>query len=194
MARKIRIINVFAPAMTLGILFTALIGNGRLHAATPVKTMAKARGMEATFAGGCFWCMESAFERVPGVSSVISGFSGGDEVNSTYDDVGSGKTGHAESIEVTYDPRKVSYATLLEVFWRAMNPTDAGGQFADRGRQYRPAIFVHNNEQKKLADESKAQLAKSGKFSKPIVVEITAFKSFYAAEEYHQDYYKVFLR
>lgn len=191
MARKIRIINVFAPAMTLGILFTALIGNGRLHAATPVKTMAKARGMEATFAGGCFWCMEPAFERVPGVSSVISGFSGGDEVNSTYDDVGSGKTGHAESIEVTYDPRKVSYATLLEVFWRAMNPTDAGGQFADRGRQYRPAIFVHNNEQKKLADESKAQLAKSGKFSKPIVVEITAFKSFYAAEEYHQDYYKV---
>lgn len=144
----------------------------------------------ATFAGGCFWCMEPPFEKIPGVSAVISGYSGGDETNPTYEQVGSGRTGHAESVDISYDPGKVSYSTLLEVYWRSMNPTDAGGQFADRGTQYRPAIFPRNAEQKRLAEESKARLTASGKFSKPIAVEITPFKSFYAAEEYHQDYYK----
>jgi peptide methionine sulfoxide reductase msrA/msrB len=144
----------------------------------------------ATFAGGCFWCMEPPFEKIPGVSAVISGYSGGDEANPTYEDVGSGRTGHAESVDISYDPAKISYATLLEVYWRTMNPTDAGGQFADRGKQYRPAIFPRNAEQRRLAEESKAKLAASGKFGKPIVVEITPFKSFYAAEAYHQDYYK----
>lgn len=145
----------------------------------------------ATFAGGCFWCMEPPFEKLPGVSAVISGYSGGDESNPTYEQVGGGRTGHTEAVDIVYDPARISYATLLEVYWRSMNPTDAGGQFADRGRQYRPALFPRNAEQKRLAEESKARLAAGGKFSsKPIVVEITPFKSFYAAEEYHQDYYK----
>jgi peptide methionine sulfoxide reductase msrA/msrB len=144
----------------------------------------------ATFAGGCFWCMEPPFEKLPGVSAVISGYSGGDESNPTYDQVGGGRTGHTESVDIVYDPARIGYATLLEVYWRSMDPTDAGGQFADRGRQYRPAIFPRNAEQKRLAEESKAKLAAGGKFKKPIAVEITAFKTFYPAEEYHQDYYK----
>jgi peptide methionine sulfoxide reductase msrA/msrB len=154
------------------------------------KVNEKESGSHATFAGGCFWCMEPPFEKLPGVSAVISGYSGGDETDPTYEQVGSGRTGHAESVDIVYDPARISYATLLEVYWRSMNPTDAGGQFADRGRQYRPAIFPRNAEQKRLAEESKAKLAAGGKFSKPIAVEITAFKSFYAAEDYHQDYYK----
>jgi peptide methionine sulfoxide reductase msrA/msrB len=156
----------------------------RAVAATPA-------GMaEATFAGGCFWCMEPPFERVPGVISAVSGFSGGHDPAPTYEKVGMGGTGHAESVDVTYDPAKVSYATLLEVYWRSMDPTDAGGQFADRGDQYRPAIFYRNDEQRRLAEASKEKLAHSGKFSKPIVAEITEFKAFYPAEDYHQDYYK----
>lgn len=146
--------------------------------------------MHATFAGGCFWCMEPPFERVTGVISTVSGYSGGDEKNPTYEEVGSGRTGHAESVDVTYDPSVVSYATLVEVYWRSMNPTDAGGQFADRGKQYRPAIFYRNGEQKKITEDSKAKLEASKKYDKPIVIEITAFKSFYPAEDYHQDYYK----
>lgn len=144
----------------------------------------------ATFAGGCFWCMEPPFEKLPGVSAVISGYSGGDENNPTYEQVGGGRTGHTEAVDIVYDPARISYATLLEVYWRSMDPTDAGGQFADRGRQYRPAIFPRNAEQKRLAEESKAKLAAGGKLKKPIAVEITEFKTFHAAEEYHQDYYK----
>jgi peptide methionine sulfoxide reductase msrA/msrB len=144
----------------------------------------------ATFAGGCFWCMEPPFEKIPGVSAVVSGYSGGNEINPTYEDVGSGRTGHAEVVDIAYDPSKVGFATLVEIFWRSMNPTDAGGQFADRGRQYRPALFYRNAEQKRLIEESKARLSAGGKFDKPIAVEVTAFKSFYAAEEYHQDFYK----
>jgi peptide methionine sulfoxide reductase msrA/msrB len=165
-------------------------GNGKnpvtMDAAAPVD----GKSGHATFAGGCFWCMEPPFEKLPGVSAVISGYSGGDESNPTYEQVGSGRTGHAESVDIVYDPARISYATLLEVYWRSMDPTDAGGQFADRGRQYRPAVFPRNAEQKRLAEESKAKLAAGGKFRKPIVVEITPFKAFYAAEEYHQDYYK----
>jgi peptide methionine sulfoxide reductase msrA/msrB len=143
----------------------------------------------ATFAGGCFWCMEPPFEKLHGVYSVISGYTGGHKDNPTYDEVGRGKTGHAEAVQVTYDPKVVSYATLVEVFWRSMNPTDGGGQFADRGSQYRPGIFYHNAEQKRIAEASKAALAKSGKFKEPIATEITAFKKYWPAEEYHQDFY-----
>ena len=192
--------NSSKTGLTAGLAALALIGTMWLqapHAEGAKQTAAKMEAVatsdkvaHATFAGGCFWCMEPPFEKVPGVSAVISGYSGGDEANPTYEEVGSGRTGHAESVDISYDPAKVSYATLLEVYWRSMNPTDAGGQFADRGRQYRPAIFPRNAEQKRLAEESKAKLAASGKFSKSIVVEITPFKSFTAAEDYHQDYYK----
>ena len=165
-------------------------GNGKTPATMDAAAPGDGKSGHATVAGGCFWCMEPPFEKLPGVSAVISGYSGGDESKPTYEQVGSGRTGHAESVDIVYDPERISYATLLEVYWRSMDPTDAGGQFADRGRQYRPAIFPRNAEQKRLAEESKAKLAAGGKFKKPIVVEITAFKAFYAAEEYHQDYYK----
>jgi peptide methionine sulfoxide reductase msrA/msrB len=144
----------------------------------------------ATFAGGCFWCMEPPFEKLTGVQAVLSGYCGGDEKNPTYEQVGSGKTGHAESVDVLYDPKQVSYLTLLETYWRSMNPTDAGGQFADRGKQYRPVIFVANEEQRKLAEASKQRLTQSHRFDKPLVVPIENRKTFYSAEEYHQDYYK----
>jgi len=145
----------------------------------------------ATFAGGCFWCTESDFEKVPGVTRVISGYSGGKEKNPTYQQVSSGATGHLESVQVFFDPKKVSYADLVEHFWRHIDPTDAGGQFVDRGRQYRSAIFYHGEEQKKIAEESKAALAKAGRFgTRAIVTEILPFEAFYPAEDYHQDYYK----
>jgi len=144
----------------------------------------------ATFAGGCFWCTESAFDDLPGVISVVSGYSGGQVVNPTYEQVCSGSTGHLEAVQVTYDPTKVSYLTLLNVFWHEIDPTDDEGQFADRGSQYHAAIFYHNAEQKRLAEESKAKLAASKKFSLPIITGIREYKNFYAAEEYHQHYCK----
>ena len=142
----------------------------------------------ATFAGGCFWCTESAFDNYPGVVKVVSGYAGGRVANPTYEQVCSGKTGHLEAIQVTYDPAKVSYVTLLNVFWHEIDPTDDGGQFADRGEQYHSAIFYHNTEQKRLAEESKAQLAAGKKFPGPIVSQIRPYVNFYAAEEYHQHY------
>ena len=156
--------------------------SGTAAAPAPVKTA------YATFAGGCFWCMESPFFKVKGVIDVIPGYSGGKTVNPTYEEVSSGETGHAESVNVTYDPAKVGYATLLEAYFRSNDPTDAGGQFADRGSQYRPAVFYRNAEQKRLAEEAKARLEASHKFKKPIVTEITAFKAFYPAEDYHRHY------
>ncbi len=144
----------------------------------------------ATFAGGCFWCVESDFEKVEGVVDVISGYSGGHKENPTYQEVSSGGTGHAEAVQVHYDPQKVTYEELLEVFWRHVDPTDPAGQFVDRGSQYRTAIFYQNKEQKMLADKSKEELGKSGRFDKPIVTEIVKLSEFYEAEDYHQDYYK----
>jgi peptide methionine sulfoxide reductase msrA/msrB len=144
----------------------------------------------ATFAGGCFWCMESDFEKVSGVVEAVSGYTGGHKPNPTYEEVSAGGTGYAESVQVTYDPSKITYKELLDVFWRHVDPTDAGGQFADRGSQYRTAIFYHDAEQKRIAEESKAQLDKSGRFSKPIVTEIVPLTEFYPAEDYHQDYYR----
>lgn len=144
----------------------------------------------ATFAGGCFWCMEHPFEKLDGVVEVVSGYAGGHKDNPTYKEVSAGVTGHAESIQITYDPSKITYEELLDVFWRQINPTDTGGQFVDRGFQYRSAIFYHNDGQKEKAEKSKKMLNESGRYEKPVVTEITGFSSFYPAEEYHQDYYK----
>ncbi len=157
----------------------------------PAKVAKQQKGDRvATFAGGCFWCMEPPFEKLEGVRSVISGYSGGLEKRPTYKQVSSGRTGHTEAIQIVFDPKRVSYDKLVSVFWRSMNPTDAGGQFADRGRQYRPVIFFHDEVQRKVAERSKEQLAQSGRFKKPIVVPVTKFDAFYPAEDYHQDYYK----
>ncbi|MDQ1331072.1 MAG: peptide methionine sulfoxide reductase msrA/msrB [Thermodesulfobacteriota bacterium] len=144
----------------------------------------------ATFAGGCFWCTESDFEKVKGVTEVISGYTGGHKENPAYEEVSAGTTGHVEAIQVIYDPLQVTYKELLQVLWRHIDPTDSGGQFVDRGTQYRSAVFYHNEEQKKQAEESKAELSKSGRFKKPVVTEIIPFTKFYRAEDYHQDYYK----
>ncbi len=145
---------------------------------------------KATFAGGCFWCSEADFEKLPGVVEVISGYTGGRVPNPSYEEVSAGRTGHVEAVQVLYDPQKVTYRDLLEVFWRHIDPTDAGGQFADRGSQYRTAVFYHDEEQKRLAEESKKALAASGRFRRPIVTEILPAKEFYPAEDYHQDYYR----
>jgi peptide methionine sulfoxide reductase msrA/msrB len=145
---------------------------------------------KATFAGGCFWCTEADFEKLPGVVKVISGYTGGQKENPTYQEVSSGTTGHVEAIQVYYDPSKVSYEGLLDWFWKHVDPTDRGGQFVDRGGQYRSVIFYHDDDQKRLAERSKEELAKSGRFDKPIATEILKFNRFYEAEEYHQDYYK----
>ena len=153
-------------------------------------TKASANTKVATFAGGCFWCTESDFEKVPGVLKVISGYTGGRKENPTYEEVSSGRTGHLEAVQVHYDPEKVTYELLLEVFWRHIDPTDAGGQFVDRGSQYRSAVFYHDEEQKRLAEASREALARSGKFTRPIATEILPLGRFYEAEDYHQDYYR----
>ena len=144
----------------------------------------------ATFAGGCFWCVEADFEKLPGVVKAISGYTGGQKENPTYEEVSSGTTGHVEAVQVYYDPSKVTYEQLLDYLWRHIDPTDPGGSFADRGSQYRSIIFYHDEEQKRLAEKSKEALAKSKRFDKPIATEIRLFTKFYEAEEYHQDYYK----
>ena len=145
---------------------------------------------KATFAGGCFWCMEHPFEKINGVEEVTSGYTGGKKQNPTYQEVSSGATGHFEAVEIIFDPQKVSYKELLDVFWRQIDPTDTRGQFADKGSQYRAAIFNHNSEQKKEAEEPKKALDESGKFTLPVVTEILEATEFYKAEDYHQDYYK----
>jgi peptide methionine sulfoxide reductase msrA/msrB len=145
---------------------------------------------EATFAGGCFWCTESDFEKFDGVIEVISGYVGGQTQNPTYQEVSAGGTGHAEAIRVRYDPQKITYDELLDIFWRHVDPTDPGGQFVDRGSQYRPAVFYHDDDQKRLAEESKRKLEASGRFKKAIATEIVPVSEFYQAEDYHQDYYK----
>lgn len=144
----------------------------------------------ATFAGGCFWCMVTPFDTQPGIIRVVSGYTGGHKEFPTYEEVKSQTTGHYEAVQITFDPTVFSYERLLEIFWQQIDPTDAGGQFHDRGESYRTAIFFHNEQQKELAQETKVQLEKSGKFSKPIVTEILPATVFYPAEEYHQDYYK----
>jgi len=144
----------------------------------------------ATFAGGCFWCMVSPFDKLPGVIRVVSGYTGGTVENPTYEQVCSGTTGHYEAVQITFDPALISYEELLQIFWRQHDPTDAGGQFADRGPSYAPAIFYHDEEQRQLALQSKEELERSGRFDKPIVTAILPAAPFYPAEEYHQGYYK----
>ena len=156
----------------------------------PFSLFAESKYEKATFAGGCFWCMEHPFEKLAGVSVVLSGYTGGRKKNPTYKEVSAGATFHFEAIQITYDPSKISYSELLDLFWRQIDPTDPDGQFVDRGLQYRTAIFYHNEDQKRLAEESKVQLDKSGRYDEQIVTEITEATSFYKAEEYHQDYYK----
>lgn len=144
----------------------------------------------ATFAGGCFWCMEAPFDSLPGVLAVTVGYSGGTKVRPTYEEVSAGTTGHAESVQIQYDPGKISYEQLLDVFWRQIDPTTPDAQFCDHGRQYRAAIFVHDAVQRAAAEASRAKLQASGRFKRPIVTEITDAGAFYAAEDYHQHYYK----
>jgi len=144
----------------------------------------------AVFAGGCFWCMESIFEKADGVIEAISGYTGGDLPDPSYKQVSTGGTGHAEAVKVIYNPERISYEELLEIFWRHVDPTDAGGQFLDRGSQYRTAIFYANEEERQAAEISKKRLNSAGVFKKPVATEILPLAKFYAAEEYHQDYYK----
>ncbi len=145
---------------------------------------------KATFAGGCFWCMEPPFEKLAGVHKVISGYTGGHTKNPTYKEVSYKPTGHVEAVQIYYDSSKISYMDLLEVFWRNVDPTDPGGQFVDQGDSYKTAIFYHNKEQKEIAESSKNKLQNSNRFKKEIVTKIVQAKEFYPAEEYHQDYYK----
>lgn len=144
----------------------------------------------ATFAGGCFWCVEAGFEKIPGVVEAVSGYAGGEEASPTYEQVASGRTGHTEAVQVYYDPDEITYEGLLEGFWRFMDPTDADGQFVDRGQQYRPAIFYHDDGQKQQAEASKQALADSDRYDEPVVIEIVPLEKFWDAEDYHQDYYK----
>jgi len=142
----------------------------------------------ATFAGGCFWCVEHPYSHLAGVVSAVSGYTGGARSNPSYEQVCSGATGHVEAVQISFDPEKTSYAELLDTFWRQIDPTDAGGQFADRGSQYRPVIFYHDAEQKRQAETSRDALVESGRFDAPIVVAIEPAQPFYPAEDYHQGY------
>ncbi len=190
---------VFAPFLG----WCELMGDGNNSLAAsksnPMLSKAQDLGMEspgsvktetATFAGGCFWCTQADFEKLPGIVKVVAGYTGGQKQNPAYEEVSSGTTGHVEAVQVYYDPSKVTYTELLDYFWRHVDPTDPGGQFVDRGSQYRSVIFYHNEEQKRLAEKSKEALNKSGNFDKPIVTEIIKFTNFYPAEDYHQDYYQ----
>jgi methionine-S-sulfoxide reductase len=158
---------------------------------TPVQPQATTDGYsQALFAGGCFWCMEPPFDKVDGVVATVSGYAGGSEKDPSYKQVAYGRTGHTESVLVVYDPDQVTYEQLLDVFWRSHDPTDAKGQFVDRGSQYRPAVFVYGEEQRKAAEKSKRELQKSGPFEQPIVTEIVDAPTFWPAEKYHQNFYK----
>jgi peptide-methionine (S)-S-oxide reductase len=170
--------------------FTALIGVAMTIPPQWSLAAEESQNARATFAGGCFWCMEEVYENVDGVISVISGYTGGHLANPTYEQVSAGGTGHVESVEVVYDPDKVTYQHLLKVFWRNIDPTTPNAQFCDHGSQYRSAIFYHDETQKRLIDESKQAVESSKSFPQPIVTEILPTSIFYPAEDYHQDFYK----
>ncbi len=159
-------------------------------AASVVSATSGPEPAKAIFAGGCFWCEETAFEGVPGVLSVTSGYTGGQKKNPSYEEVSSGGTGHAESVEVAYDPSKITYERLLEIFWHNVDPLQANAQFCDHGSQYRSAIFYRDDAQKRAAEESKRRLEQEPRFAGKIVTQIVAATTFYPAEEYHQDFYK----
>jgi len=191
----ILILGVFMSALTCD--FNAekkdksnLLGLVMTHSGESLKVdLAIGEYKVATFAGGCFWCSESDFEKHDGVYGAISGYAGGVEENPTYEEVSSGKTGHREAVQVIYNPKKISYLELLDIYWKHIDPTDSGGSFVDRGSQYTSAIFYHDEEQKVLAIKSLEEINKSGKFEKKIVTPIIEFSTFFPAEEYHQDYY-----
>jgi methionine-S-sulfoxide reductase len=151
---------------------------------------ARAESRSAIFAGGCFWCMQEPFDHVKGVTQTVVGYTGGSKEDANYTAVSAHKTQHREAIEITYDPAQVSYAQLLDVFWHNINPTQADGQFHDIGLSYQAAIYYGNEEEKKIAQDSKEKLSKSGRFDQPIVTEILPAKPFYPAEDYHQKYYQ----
>jgi peptide-methionine (S)-S-oxide reductase len=169
--------------LSLGVIL--LLSGGTAYSAS--QSAGSTETAKATFAGGCFWCMEPPFDKLDGVISTISGYAGGKKKNPTYEEVSAGNTGHAEVVQITYDPKKITYEKLLEVFWRNVDPLTPNRQFCDVGSQYRTAIFYHDETQKRLAEESKKALAK--RFKEPIVTEIVAASEFYPAEDYHQDYY-----
>jgi peptide methionine sulfoxide reductase msrA/msrB len=170
-----------AALLTAGVFMSGIISSA---------TGATGGEAKATFAGGCFWCMQPPFEQLQGVKKVYTGYTGGRTENPTYEEVCSGATGHFEAVQVIFDPSVVGYQTLLDMFWRNIDPTDAQGQFSDKGQQYYTAIFYHDDEQRKMAEASRDALGKSGKFKKPIVTKILEASAFYKAESYHQDYYR----
>lgn len=181
-----------SAVITLSVVLAAVwLASARAADQKPAPQPAAAGKLaKATFAGGCFWCMEPPFDELAGVVSTTSGYTGGRQDKPTYEQVSAGWTGHTEAVQIVYDPAKVSYAKLLEVFWRNIDPTTPDRQFCDRGTQYRSGIFYHDEAQKRLAEESKARLGKSKPFQGPVVTEIQPLTRFYPAEEYHQDYYK----
>ena len=174
-------LTIIAVGFMTCVTLTVWLSSGVQSAPTTAK---------AYFAGGCFWCMEEAFEKVDGVLTVVSGYMGGTVANPTYEQVSDGRTGHAEAIQVTYDPTKVTYQKLLDAFWRNIDPVTPNAQFCDHGTQYRAAVFYSTDEEKRLAEESKSKIEQSKRLPVPIVTQLVQASTFYQAENYHQDYYK----
>ncbi len=173
------------------VLALALLLSAGLSLSTASLSSAAEDGFEvATFAGGCFWCVESDFDAVPGVVRTVSGYTGGTVAEPTYEQVSAGGTGHREAVQIFYDPQRVAYAALVEIFWRSVDPTDGGGQFCDRGQSYETAIFANSLEQKQQAEASKGALQRSGVLDRPVATPIEVARAFYPAEDYHQDYYR----
>ena len=171
-------------ALAMGVVMGATLSKGA-SAGPETRELAK-----ATFAGGCFWCMEEVYDELDGVISATSGYTGGQKANPTYEEVSAGITGHAEAVEVLYDPKKISYERLLELFWRNIDPTTPNRQFCDQGTQYRSAIFYHDEAQRRLAEESRKTVERTKPFKEPIVTQIVPASTFYPAEDYHQNFYK----
>jgi peptide-methionine (S)-S-oxide reductase len=188
MKRILVALSALAVAAIVGASLVAVAQSPARPASAPAAAMPGTTA-KATFAGGCFWCMEPPYDKLDGVIATTSGYTGGKKLNPTYQEVSAGGTGHAEAVQVEYDPKKVSYEKLLDVFWHNVDPTQNDGQFCDHGSQYRTAIFVHDDAQKAAAEASKAALEKSKPFKGDIVTEIVPASTFYPAEEYHQDYY-----
>jgi peptide methionine sulfoxide reductase msrA/msrB len=176
--------RTFIYLLSYGLIAAYTVSSGQAQDSSPVETRS------AIFAGGCFWCIQPAFDKAKGVVKTLVGYTGGTEPNPTYELVSSEKTGYRESLQITYDPAKISYDQLLDIYWRQIDPTQADGQFTDIGPSYRAAIFYGNDDEKKIAEASKEKLARSGKFHKPIVTEILPAMKFYPAEAYHQKYYQ----
>lgn len=182
--------RLFLPVLGMLLTVSAAFAQDAQISPSPAASPMAGSLQQAYFAGGCFWCMQYAFDKVKGVKKTVVGYTGGQKADPSYEEVSSGSTGHAESIEVDYDPAVVTYAQLLGDFWKNIDPTTVNGQFADRGTQYRTAIFYRNDEEKKAAEESKVNFAKIANLDKPIATQIVPLGKFYPAEDYHQEYYK----